>query len=88
MGPEGIHPRVLKELADVLTKPLSITYQQSLLTGDVPVDWMSADVTPVYKKGWKEDPGSYRPLSLTSVPGEVMEQITGVPSSCTYKATR
>jgi len=29
MGPLGIHPSVLKELADVLTKPLSIIYQQS-----------------------------------------------------------
>ncbi|KAK4830748.1 hypothetical protein QYF61_013198 [Mycteria americana] len=32
------HRRVLKELADVLTKPLSIIYQQSWLTGEVPAD--------------------------------------------------
>ncbi|KAK4811064.1 hypothetical protein QYF61_016350 [Mycteria americana] len=35
MGPDEIHPRVLKELADVLTKPLSIIYQQSWLTGEI-----------------------------------------------------
>ncbi|KAK4810744.1 hypothetical protein QYF61_007718 [Mycteria americana] len=75
MGPDGIHPRVLRELAEVLTKPLSILYQQSWLTGEVPVDWRLANVTPTYKKGRKEDPGNYRPVSLTSVPGKVMEQI-------------
>ncbi|KFQ30312.1 hypothetical protein N332_10395, partial [Mesitornis unicolor] len=75
MGPDGIHPRVLRELAEVLTKPLSIIYQQSWLTGEVPVDWRFANVTPIYKKGRKEDPGNYRPLSPTSVPGKVMEQI-------------
>ncbi|KAK4827545.1 hypothetical protein QYF61_019169 [Mycteria americana] len=63
----SIYPRVLKELAEVLTKPLSINYQQSWLTGEVPVDWRLANVTPIYKKGWKEDPGNYRPVSLTSV---------------------
>ncbi|KAK4814369.1 hypothetical protein QYF61_017782 [Mycteria americana] len=61
MGPDEIHPRVLKELADVLTKPLSIIYQQSWLTGEVPVDWRLANVTPIYKKGQQEDPGNYRP---------------------------
>ncbi|KFQ85762.1 hypothetical protein N337_01423, partial [Phoenicopterus ruber ruber] len=72
MGPDGIHPRVMKELVEVLTKPLSIICQQSWLTGEVPVDWRLANVTPIYKKGRKEDPGNYRPVSL---PGKVMEQV-------------
>ncbi|GAB0208407.1 mitochondrial enolase superfamily member 1 [Grus japonensis] len=74
MGLDGIHLRVLRELVEVLTKPLSIIYQQSWLTGEVPDDWRLANVTPIYKKGQKEDPGTYRPVSLTSVPGKIMER--------------
>jgi len=73
MGPDGIHPRVLRELAEELAKPLSIICQQSWRTGEVPGDWRIASVTPIYKKGWKKDPGNYRPVSLTSVPGKIME---------------
>ncbi|KGL97655.1 RNA-directed DNA polymerase from mobile element jockey, partial [Charadrius vociferus] len=75
MGLDGIHPRVLRELAEVLTKTLSIICQQSWLTGEVPVDWRLANVTSIYKKGQKEDLGNYRPVSLTLVLGKVMEQI-------------
>jgi len=73
MGPDGIHPRVLRELVEELAKLLSIIYQQSWLTGEVPDDWRIASVTPIYKKGQKEDLGNYRPVSLTSVPGKVIE---------------
>ncbi|PKU36009.1 rna-directed dna polymerase from mobile element jockey-like [Limosa lapponica baueri] len=75
MGPHGIHPRVLRELVEVLAEPLSIIYQQSWQTGVVPADWRLANVMPIHKKGWKGDPGNYRPVSLTSVTGKVMEQI-------------
>ncbi|RMC06346.1 hypothetical protein DUI87_15778 [Hirundo rustica rustica] len=74
MGPDGIHPRVMTALADELAKPLSIIYHQSRLTGEVPDDWKLANVTPIHKKGGKEVPGSYRPVTVTAVPGKIMEQ--------------
>jgi len=74
MQPGGIHPRELKELAEELAKPLSIIYQQSCLTGELADDWRTANVTPIYKKVQMEDSANYRPVSLPSVPGKIMEQ--------------
>jgi len=65
MGPDGIHLGIHRELAEELAKPLSIIYQQSWLSGEVPVDLRLANVTPIYKKGRRVDPGNYRPVSLT-----------------------
>jgi len=73
--PDGIHPRVLRELVDVIAEPLSTIFERSWRTGEVPEDWKKANVTPIFKKGKKEDPGKYRPVSLTSILGKVMKQL-------------
>jgi len=38
MGPDGIHPRVLRELAEIVAEPLSIIFERSWRTGEVPED--------------------------------------------------
>ncbi|KAJ7400317.1 hypothetical protein BTVI_106713 [Pitangus sulphuratus] len=73
MGPDGIHPRVMRELVEKLNKPLSIIYHQSWLTGEVPDNWKLPNVMPIHKKDEKKDPENYRPVSLTSAPGKVLE---------------
>ncbi|KAK4829816.1 hypothetical protein QYF61_006653 [Mycteria americana] len=38
-------------------------------------DWRKANISPTFKKGKKKDPGNCRPVSLTLIPGKVMEQL-------------
>jgi hypothetical protein len=64
---------ILKELADEISPLLQLVYTKSLDTGEVPADWRTANVSPVYKKGLKSAAENYRPISLTSVCCKILE---------------
>ena len=74
-GPDSINNRVLKELAKPLSFPFSDLCNFSLTYGKVPLIWKLANVTPIFKK---DDPSvvcNYRPISLLSTVGKVLEKI-------------
>ena len=74
-GPDGIPPRVLKEVKCEIKKPLAILFKASMENGKIPDDWRKAEVTPIFKKGKKSEPGNYRPVSLLSIPEKIMERM-------------
>ena len=50
-------------------------YLQSWESGEAPVGWRVANVTPVFKKAKKEEPDSCRPLGLSLVRCKTKEKI-------------
>jgi len=73
MGLNEIHPWVLKDLVAEV-EPLSIIFGRLYQSGEVPSDF-PVNIIPIFKKGKKMIQGTYRPVSLTSVLGKIMEQI-------------
>ena len=52
-GPDEISPRLMKELHHEIAPYLTKIFCASLDTGSVPLDWRSAQVAPIFKKGAK-----------------------------------
>ena len=74
-GLDNCHPRVLLELKEGLVKPLHMIFSISLRDGVLPTLWKKATVTAIHKKGNRNLPNNYRPLSLMSIVCKMLETI-------------
>lgn len=74
-GPDNISARILKNCATEIAPILTLIFQSSLSHGEVPNDWRHANVTAIYKKGARQDPANYRPVSLTCLCCKLLEHV-------------
>ena len=74
-GIDKIHPRVLKEMDETISYPVTIIYKKSIEESKLPRQWKDAEITPIYKKEAKNLPQNYRPVSLTSVICKILEKL-------------
>ena len=74
-GVDGIPPKLLKEIVEQISIPLAKVFNLSLEEGVVPSEWKEANITPLFKKGSRNKPENYRPMSLTSVVCKLLETL-------------
>ena len=74
-GPDGFYPREIKEVENELAPHFYDIYKASLEQRKAVTDWKLLNITPLFKKGSKDRPENHRPVSLTSVPGKMLESI-------------
>ena len=74
-GPDGIHPRVMKELSSNISCYLKDLYNFSYEYCIIPDDWKNSIVSVIHKKGKKDLVENYRPISLTCISCKIMESI-------------
>ena len=75
-GPDGVTNDMIKHLGPAAKKTLLELFNESWKNGTVPALWKKATIIPIHKKGKdKKDPNSYRPISLLSCLGKVLERV-------------
>ncbi|KAJ7410779.1 RNA-directed DNA polymerase from mobile element jockey [Pitangus sulphuratus] len=76
-GLMGFIQEILKVMTDAIRKPLSMIFEQSWESRVVSANWKLKNIVLIFKKGKKQDPGNYRPVSPPSMPSQVMEKYSG-----------
>ena len=88
IGPDNIPGTLLKSCAHELHEVFTIFFQKSLDLGQVPDDWKTAHIFPLFKKGDKSKAENYRPISLTSIVGKLLEHIVHSTISTFFETTK
>ena len=71
-GPDDIHPGLLKELVEHIAEPITILFNKLIKGSRLPSDWKMAYISPLFKKGSRNLPANYRPISLTCILCKIM----------------
>ena len=74
-GPDGLQPRVLREISVPIAIPFRIIYKRMIQSSQLPEDFKIGEVIPIFKKGNRHYAANYRLVSLTSVASKVLESI-------------
>jgi hypothetical protein len=74
-GPDVISHKMLKLCPNKIAFPLQIIFNKSLQQSKYPTNWKLAHVIAVLKKGDSSFPSDYRPISLISCVGKIMESV-------------
>ena len=74
-GPDRVHPRLPKELAEIILEPLEKMFNLSLQSSEMPEEWNIGEISAIFKKGDRRSPMNYRPVSLTSIVCKFLESL-------------
>ena len=74
VGPDLVHNKVIKASSPVISNPLTSLFNKSLTEGHFPSCWKVAHVTPIHKKDSRSNCSNYRPISLLSCVGKILEK--------------
>ena len=73
VGTDNIPARLLIDSATIVAKPLTKILNYSLQHGEVPKEWKTARVIPLFKKGKAGDMDNYRPISILPAVSKILE---------------
>lgn len=74
-GIDGINTKILKGIADIIANPLAALINKIIETGTCPHILKTSIITPIYKKGDKNQPVSYRPISVIPTLAKILEKV-------------
>ena len=74
-GLDQIPVKLLKICGPVISNSFAHIFNKSLESGRFPSEMKHARVVSIFKKGNREDPGNYRPISILPVASKLLERI-------------